>query len=177
MLQTISYVFYLALGAGIFARIENWAYVDALYWVDYTLLTIGLGSDFSPSTVTGRAILIPYAACGITMLGLVIGSVRGLVLERGRLKVERRALDKERAKWREDRDAWIRKYDLETGSDDHSSSLSREWGKNEFMAMRIIEARTSRIQKWWSLGLSFFAFLVVWLGGAMVFTFSEVRIY
>lgn len=43
MLQTISFVLYVALMAGVFSAVEGWSFVDALYWVDYTLLTIGLG--------------------------------------------------------------------------------------------------------------------------------------
>ncbi|KAF8900277.1 hypothetical protein CPB84DRAFT_1779259 [Gymnopilus junonius] len=100
MLQTISFTLYLALGAGVFARIENWGFSDGVYWADYTLLTIGLGSDFPLTRTSSRMILIPYAALGITLLGLVINSVRGLVLERAKVKVVRRHLGREREKWK-----------------------------------------------------------------------------
>jgi potassium channel subfamily K, other eukaryote len=43
MLQTISFVLYLALMAGVYSAVEGWSFVDAVYWADYTLLTIGLG--------------------------------------------------------------------------------------------------------------------------------------
>ena len=43
MLQTISYMVYLLGGAGVFCRVEQWAYLDAVYWADFTLLTIGIG--------------------------------------------------------------------------------------------------------------------------------------
>ncbi|KAF8184222.1 hypothetical protein BJ912DRAFT_975420 [Pholiota molesta] len=99
MLQTTSFSLYLALGAGVFAEIEDWAYTDGIYWADYTLLTIGLGSDFPLTTVLARMLLIPYAAVGIMLIGLVISSVRGLVLERAKEKVIRRHLEKERKKW------------------------------------------------------------------------------
>jgi potassium channel subfamily K len=99
MLQTTSFSLYLALGAGVFAEIEGWAYTDGIYWADYTLLTIGLGSDFPLTTVLARMLLIPYAAVGIMLIGLVISSVRGLVLERAKEKVIRRHLEQERKKW------------------------------------------------------------------------------
>ncbi|KAJ7207481.1 hypothetical protein GGX14DRAFT_396308 [Mycena pura] len=99
MLQTIFYVLYLSAGAGVFARVEGWEYLDSIYWADYTLLTIGLGSDFPPKTHAGRALLIPFAVGDIALLGLVIGSIRGLLLERGRVKVVRRTVAKEREKW------------------------------------------------------------------------------
>ena len=43
MLQTIAYMVYLLGGAGVFCRVEQWAYLDAVYWADFTLLTIGIG--------------------------------------------------------------------------------------------------------------------------------------
>ncbi len=100
MLQTTSFSFYLALGAGVFSEIEGWGFSDGVYWADYTLLTIGLGTDFPLTTVLGRLLLIPYAAFGITLVGLVVSSVRGLVLERAKAKVARRHLGKERERWR-----------------------------------------------------------------------------
>lgn len=157
MLQTISYVFYLALGARVFASIENWSFVDALYWADYTLLTIGLGSDFPLKTTAGKALLIPYAAGGIMMIGLVIGSVRGLVLERGKVKVLRRKVQVEREKW-------MQRIDTPDG----------EWKKREFEAMRDIQRKAEMTRKHSALGSSLFAFLVLWFLGAMVFWFSEV---
>jgi potassium channel subfamily K, other eukaryote len=156
MLQTISYVMYLALGAGVFSAVESWNYLDGLYWSNYTLLTIGLGSDFSPSTTLGRALLIPYAAVGITMIGLIVGSIRGLVLERGKAKVGRRSLGKQRDKKMEAMD-----------------QPSAEWKRREFEAMRKIEERAERIQRYSGLGVSLFAYAVVWLGGALVFWFTE----
>ncbi|KAJ3513587.1 hypothetical protein NLJ89_g2864 [Agrocybe chaxingu] len=101
MLQTVSFSLYLALGAGIFSSIEDWGFADGVYWADYTLLTIGLGTDFPLTTTLGRMLLIPYAAFGITLIGLVVSSVRGLVLERAKAKVARRHLGKEREKWKE----------------------------------------------------------------------------
>ena len=99
MLQTISFSFYLALGAAIFAAIEGWSFTDGLYWADYTVLTIGLGTDFPLKTTLGRMLLIPYAPFGIAMVGLLVNSVMGLVMERAKEKVVKRHLGKERDRW------------------------------------------------------------------------------
>lgn len=101
MLQTTSFSLYLALGAGVFSEIEGWQFVDGVYWADYTLLTIGLGTDFPLHRVLARVLLIPYAAFGITLIGLIVSSVRGLVLERAKAKVVRRHLGQQREKWRQ----------------------------------------------------------------------------
>jgi len=153
MLQTISYSLYLSLGAGIFASIEGWSFVDGVYWADYTLLTIGLGSDFPLKKTLSKGLLIPYTAIGIIMIGLVVDSVRVLLLERE--KVHRRAIEKERQKL-------LKKLDLS----DYDC-------KHEFELMRKVQDEAEKRRRWWGLGSSFTAFLVVWLGGAMVFMLSE----
>ena len=43
MLQTIAFMIYLLGGAAVYARIEQWTFVDSVYFADYTLLTIGIG--------------------------------------------------------------------------------------------------------------------------------------
>ncbi|KAL0065761.1 hypothetical protein AAF712_007244 [Marasmius tenuissimus] len=158
MLQTTSFTLYLALGAGIFARVEHWDFVDAVYWADYTLLTIGLGSDFPLQTAIGRGLLIPWAVGGIIIIGLVVGSVRGLVLERGKRKVGKRAVARAVAKWRDGR---------------KGSANSNSWSREEFDTMRAIQERASVTRRYTSLGVSALVFVVVWLCGALVFWYAE----
>src|SRR5450432_1361706 len=64
MLQSISFLIYLLLGAMVFAHIENWTFLDAVYFTDYTLLTVGIG-DLAPTTDLARGLLFSYAICGI----------------------------------------------------------------------------------------------------------------
>jgi potassium channel subfamily K len=157
MLQTVSYSLYIALGAGIFSSLEGWSFVDGVYWADYTLLTIGLGSDFAPKRLVSKALLIPYAVVGVIMIGLIVGSVRGLFLERGKIKVRRRALEKERRKT-------IKRLDRQDSETDF---------KHEFELMRGVQNVADRVRRWFGLGTSFTAFLIVWLGGAVAFMLSE----
>ncbi|KAG7144433.1 Outward-rectifier potassium channel TOK1 like protein [Verticillium longisporum] len=95
MLQTIAYLFYLLIGALVFAEIEGWIYLDAVYWANTTLFTIGYG-DYSPSSTLARALLIPYALIGIVTLGLLIDSILSMVLERGRRRLDARMVEKRR---------------------------------------------------------------------------------
>lgn len=164
MLQTTSLMFYLGLGALVFSKIEGWEYVDTVYWADYTLLTVGLGTDYPLQHTTAKIILIPYAVGGIIVLGLVVSSVRGMVLERGKVKMNRRAIEKERQKWL---------VVLEASKKDNDARSANELIKEEFEIMRKIERTADLRGKWMALGTSLMAFLLVWLGGAMVFTFSE----
>lgn len=172
MLQTICFMIYLLGGAAVFARIEGWKFLDAVYWADFTLLTVGIG-DYSPLTHLGRSLLFPYAIGGIVIIGLVIGSVRSLVLERGKAKIGARMIEKRRKR--------VLKRIAKRGDDAklipvskaHSSTSEfdseRERRKAEFDLMREIQDKATRNRKWTSLGISASAWLFLWLIGALVF--------
>ncbi|KAH8831341.1 hypothetical protein DL96DRAFT_1587388 [Flagelloscypha sp. PMI_526] len=159
MLQTIAYSFYLAIGALIFSTIEDWAFVDAIYWADYTLLTIGLGSDFQLTKNLSRGLLIPYAVGGITALGLIVGSVRSMVLERAKVRIIKTSLIKQRERW------------IQAGK--HNQGGDQEWRKHEFDAMRHMEERADKMRKYVSLANAFLVFCIVWFVGSAVFMFCE----
>jgi hypothetical protein len=54
--------------------IEGWSLMDALYWADFTLLTVGIG-NIAPKTHLGRSLLFPYASAGLMNAGLVISAI------------------------------------------------------------------------------------------------------
>ncbi|KAH7207787.1 uncharacterized protein BKA55DRAFT_547027 [Fusarium redolens] len=58
MLQTIMFQLYLLIGAYVFSKVEDWNYLDAIYWADVTFFTVGFG-DYAPTTTLGRALLMP----------------------------------------------------------------------------------------------------------------------
>lgn len=95
LLHSIAFLVILFFGAFIFSHIEGWLYLDSVYWADVTLLTIGFG-DIAPDTTLGRALLFPYALAGIICLGLMISSIRKLVLEKGSSILHLRRLGKMR---------------------------------------------------------------------------------
>lgn len=95
MLQTMSFIVYLLLGALVYSHIEGWRYLTSVYWVNVTLLTVGLG-DIHPVGRLGRGLLFPFAIGGVLILGLVIGSLRSLILERGGQKMSARIVEKRR---------------------------------------------------------------------------------
>ncbi|OCK86061.1 voltage-gated potassium channel [Lepidopterella palustris CBS 459.81] len=80
ILQTMLFFIWLAGGGAVFSRIETthgqsgWAFVDALYFCDVTILTVGFG-DLYPTNDLGRGLVFPYSVGGIIMLGLVISSL------------------------------------------------------------------------------------------------------
>ncbi|KAK6510521.1 Potassium channel [Arthrobotrys conoides] len=158
MLQTMSLMGWLCLGAGVFAKLEGWAYLDGIYFCDSTFLVIGLG-DYTLTTKAGRALLFPYATIGIVTVGLIVSSIRGLVLERGKRKVRRRLLEKQR--------------EVIVDGGEHGAVDKAESEKQRFELMRRVQDRADRKRKWMSLCTSVMIFLAFWLGGAFVFMKAE----
>lgn len=184
MLQTIMFLIYLLAGALVFSHVEGWDYLDAVYWSDVTLFTVGFG-DYSAATPLGRGLLFPYALIGIISLGLVVGSIRSLVLDRGRRQLGARMTEKTR-KRKLRRMAKRGKDDiLIPVADDEGEELESYHRTNtgltefqrrqkEFELMRKIQATSEVRRRWMAMGISFTIWLCLWLVGAAIFQQCEV---
>lgn len=95
ILQTMMFFIWLAGGAGVFAKIEGWSFVDALYFCDVTVLTVGFG-DIRPMRDVGRGLVFPYSVGGIIILGLMVSSIRGFAQELGSTHVVKSHVEKQR---------------------------------------------------------------------------------
>ena len=95
MLQTMLFFFWLAGGAAVFARTCDLSYVDALYFADVTVLTVGFG-DITPPNDVGRGMVLPFSVGGIIMLGLMVNSIHRFARELGEDKVIKRHTEKAR---------------------------------------------------------------------------------
>lgn len=168
MLQTICFLVYLLLGALVYSKIEGWNFLDAVYWADFTLLTIGIGDDFTPRTHLGRALLFPFAIGGIVYLGLVVGSIRSLVLDRTSKKLGARMTEKirrrvikrvEKAGHSSNPVNKIRGLDKKTAKcltldpRDYAESEKRR-REAEFHAMRAVQEMAAKGRRWISLTVS-----------------------
>ena len=172
MLQTISFLVYLLSGAAVYARIEGWDYLDAVYWADFTLLTVGIG-DFSPQTHLGRGLLFPFAIGGIIILGLVVGSIRSLVLERGKAKLGARMVEKERRRLLQKLHNKDRTDVLVPIKEKDSQTSERQRRREEFELMRRIQESASTKRKWTSLTVSGGTWFILWFAGAAIFRTCE----
>lgn len=95
ILQTMMFFIWLAGGAGIFAKVEGWLFVDALYFCDVTILTVGFG-DIHPANDTGRGLVFPYSVGGIIILGLMVSSIRKFAQELGHDNIVKTHVEKRR---------------------------------------------------------------------------------
>lgn len=175
MLQTMSFTTYLLLGALVFSHIEGWEYLDAVYWADVTLLTVGLG-DYAPETHLGRSLLIPFAIGGILVIGLVIGSIRSLILERGQKKMSARMMEKKRLRAINSVDKKnnrIRVSRFQTMPYDETFSDASRKREQEFKVMRCVQDFAERDRKWMALTVSLTMASILWFIGAVIFWKAE----
>jgi len=176
MLQTMAFVTYLLVGAVIYSSVEGWEFLDALYWADLTLLTIGLGSDFAPATHTGRVLLFFYAIGGIIIIGLVISSIRTLILDRGKTKLSARMMEKKRLRAIRSIDPVSQEINVSrftTMTFDNRSLDVNQRRELEFEVMRKVQDHADRDRKWLALAFSTSAAFGLWFIGALVFYKSE----
>lgn len=176
MLQTIGFMVYLLLGALVFSKVEGWAFLDAVFWADFTLLTVGLGGEYVPKTHSGRALLFPYAIGGLLMVGLVIGSIRSLILEHGKQKMAARFMEVKREKVLSSIDDGLRTIRLgpfEKIKFSQKGLSETEKRKQEFRVMRRVQELSERRRRYTALAISTTAALLLWLIGALVFMHSE----
>lgn len=189
MMQTIMFLMYLLIGALVFANIEGWDFLDAVYWADVTLFTVGFG-DFAPATTLGRALLLPYALIGVISLGLVIGSIRSLLLDRGKRRIEARVIERSRRRvvkklTKKGRDTILEPIpegeEESRANDDTPESDEKperrltelERRQKEFELMRDIQRKADWRRRWVAMATSTGSWLVLWLVGAKIFQECE----
>ncbi|CAF9942901.1 MAG: Potassium channel [Alectoria fallacina] len=175
MIQVLLFLGYLLSAAAVYAFVENWDYLDAVYWVDVTLFTIGYG-DFSPKTHLGRSLFFPMAIGGILFVGLIVASISTLALDRASTKVSIRMVEKARQKA-------LKKFDPKTGTthlrpfkerrieNDPSTELKRR--ELEFDIMREVQQKAANDNRMLALGISVSAFVILWFIGAVAFWQAE----
>jgi hypothetical protein len=66
--------FFLAIGTVAYRFLEDWSWLDSLYFSVITLTTIGYG-DFSPKTDLGKLFIMGYIIIGVS---LILGFVNTL---------------------------------------------------------------------------------------------------
>ena len=179
MLQTIAYLVYLLGGAAVFAHIENWLFLNGVWWANFTLLTIGIG-DYYPITHLGQSLLFPYAIGGVVILGLVVGSIRSLVLERGEKKIAARMVEKQRehvvsqfddTNKNKAKKIWLGISRRVNFSQQQKSEYNRRG--EEFRLMRRIQQHAQTRKKWAALLVSSLSTLTLWLVGGAIFYVAE----
>ncbi|KAF9999949.1 hypothetical protein BGZ79_006453 [Entomortierella chlamydospora] len=126
---TMSLCFYLSLGSFVMMYIENWSFLDSLFFGLVTIATIGYG-DYAPKTPGGRVFVVFYALGGIVLLAVVVNSIHYVIMEElqgrylTRAKLREKKREERRLKRRGERDQEIRRREL--GSEEGQSSHNQD---------------------------------------------------
>ena len=176
MFQTVTFLGYLLAAAAVYARIEGWNFLDSVYWATVTLFTIGFG-DFAPKTHLGRSLFFPMSVGGILFVGLIVTSIKTLVLEAGSKKISTRNVEKAREQMVQRFDpanGVLRKNGFQKtkrlGGNDTTELGRRE---QEFNLMRGVQRRAKLQDVFMALSLSVGCFTFLWFIGAVVFWRAE----
>jgi potassium channel subfamily K len=111
------------------------------------------------------------------MIGLVVGSIRSLVLDRGKEKLSLRIVEKKRSKATrnvDERRQTIRISPFAKADFNTDPSLSQaQRRREEFTAMRRVQAAGERERRWFGLMTSGAFALLLWFVGAAIFQQTE----
>lgn len=89
----------LLLGMFFYHRVEGWSYLDSLYFVFVTLVTVGYG-DFTPQTSLGKVFTIVYLVIGVGVLLAFIDLIAQGAQERARERAQERGGHRASGGWR-----------------------------------------------------------------------------
>lgn len=110
------------------------------------------------------------------ILGLVVGSIRTLVLERGQKKISARMMEKKRLRAVNsvgDGRQRIRVSRFQSMKFVESYTNAAQKREQEFKAMRLVQDCAERDRKWIALAVSTTAAFTLWLVGSAIFHVAE----
>jgi hypothetical protein len=174
VLRITAFAILLLIGAAVYSTIEGWSFMDALYFTDYTLLTIGLG-NLAPRTHLGRSLLFPYATLGITSLAFLVTAVASFTDQMREMKL-RWMIEEARRQINNANSSEMTADGLPRAEEAQSqiaSVKSCTFKGEEILMIRKVKATFYRRRRWAELGLFSAAWFVLWLVSALVFCHSE----
>lgn len=164
MIQTLIFFFFLGIAALIFSRAEQLTYVDGIYFMVVTTLTIGFG-DITPHTAAMKVLIFPFTIIGISLLAVIVTSIIRLLSDRARRrKLQMKKLLKEKASEKK------RKAAPGPGKLQRTLTLQEELRKlaeDDWRKQMRADLR--------SIGIGLGVFFAFWFMGALIFNLLEVR--
>ena len=71
----------LTIGTVSYSHLENWSYVDSLYFSTTTLMTIGYG-DLHPTSDFSKLFTVVYIICGVSVGIIALTSIASYLYEK-----------------------------------------------------------------------------------------------
>ena len=175
-MQTLIFFLFTAIAALIFSKVEGVSYVDGIYYMVVTTLTIGFG-DVTPQTAVMKVLTFPFTIIGITLLALIVTSIVKLLSDRARRRkielkkrLKKKASDKKRI--HAGYGSKLRPWAKRSGDGPRlKRSLTLQ---EELQKLREDDWKRERRANLKSMATGFTVFLIFWFIGALVFHFVEV---
>ncbi|MEZ4677807.1 MAG: NAD-binding protein [Caldilineaceae bacterium] len=89
----IPFLLLITIGTVVYALLERWTWLDALYATIITITTVGYG-DLSPQSAAGRIFAIFFTLFAIGLAGYALSTAAAIIFEGHRAKLERKRLEK-----------------------------------------------------------------------------------
>ena len=176
MSQVVLFLVYVLAAAAVYARIEDWNFLDGVYFLIITLFTIGYG-DFTPRTHLGRGLFFPMAIGGILFVGLIVASISTMVLDPVSTKVSIRTMERVRQKALKTFDAKsgnVQLHPFKKDKIDNSASSELDRREREFDVMRKVQRTASTYNRTIALSVSLGMVILLWFIGAVCFWQAEL---
>ncbi|CAN6618496.1 outward-rectifier potassium channel Tok1p [Trichomonascus vanleenenianus] len=164
MIQNVLLMVWIGGGGAVFGDLLAISYADGIYFCVVTILTIGLG-DLVAHNDLGRALVLPYAFIGVIMLGLIIATIRQIVLEAGGQTIKLHRAEKRRHNKLKQAGDMIR--------DGTQVDPEAELEEKAFQEMRNVHEHAVRSHRRFNAIVSVIFFVSFLLFGAMVFSLTE----
>lgn len=156
MLQTQYFVGTIGILALYMSRLENWTFVQGIYFSVVTFLTIGFG-DFYPTKPATQIVLFPFVLVGIVQLASLIDMIVRFFSSR---VASRHA--QQRTKYEQKRE-------------EEETQLGQEPDlERELIFLKRLYSSIGKKKETEDIILSILGFLIFWVIGALIFSQTEV---
>ena len=178
MMQTLVFFLFIGITGLIFCKVEGTTYVDGLYYMVVTTLTIGFG-DITPNTAAMKVLTFPFTIIGITLLALIVTSIVRLLSDRARrrkLELKKRLKKKvsEKKRIHAGYGSKLTPWAAKTPKGDGPRLKKSLTLQQELERLREDDWKRERRANIKSMALGFSVFLIFWFIGALIFNFVEV---
>jgi potassium channel subfamily K, other eukaryote len=181
MMQTLLFFLFTGIAGLIFCKVERTTYVDGIYYIVVTTLTIGFG-DITPQTAIMKVLTFPFTVIGIGLLALIVTSIVHLLADRARrrkaeLKKRLKKKVSEKKRIHAGYGSKLRLWSARPPSGDGPRLKRSLTLQEELIKLHEDDWKRQRRANLKSMVTGFTVFLIFWFIGALIFYFVEVRIH